>query len=367
PVWGRLADRFRLHRVLLMSGSACIAAGAISFPLTSSLALGTGLALLSGIGLAASSTVANLFIVEARPRREWDDRIGWLQTFFGGGQVLGLVLAGLLGQSAPDKGMLLAGAVAGIAIIPAALETRQDAGFLESRRPVLFRSVHRTEWPVGSPQHLYHHPDLLRLATVLRRVESPFGLFLAAWLVSFAGSTAIFSLYPVLMQQLYGVEPARSAAVYAVAAGLGLVLYAPSGKWSEKKGPQSMLRYGLALRIAAFTVLTVLTLLPVPSRGPFAMTFFPVIVLAWSLLSVSSTALVAVLTPQNEGQGMGVFNAVTALSGVIGAAAGGWAASLWGYEAVPVLGGAGAAAGMAIMLKLFPAGPVRKKSEEAEP
>jgi DHA1 family tetracycline resistance protein-like MFS transporter len=338
---------------LLISGLAGTAIGSIFFPLTSSFVLGTGLALLSGVGLAACSTVANLFIVEVRPREEWDNRIGWLQTFFGGGQVLGLVIAGLLGQSAPEKGMWLAGAIAAGAIIPAALETRRASGVMEQHRPVLSRALHRTEWPVGSPQHLYHHPDLMRLKTVLREAESSFGLFLIAWLVSFAGSAAIFSLYPVLMQQLYGVEPARSAAVYAAAAGLGLVLYAPSGKWSETRGPQTVFRYGLALRIAAFAALVLLTFIRAHSLGSLAMAVFPVIVLAWSLLSVSSTALVAALSPQNEGQGMGLFNAVTALSGVIGAAAGGWAAAAWGYRAVPVMGGVGAAAGMVIMIKLF--------------
>jgi hypothetical protein len=43
---------------------------------------------------------------------------------------------------------------------------------------------------------------------------------------------------------------------------------------------------------------------------------------------------------------MGIFNAVTAFSGVVGAVAGGWTASLRGYAAVPALGLAGVAAGL---------------------
>jgi predicted MFS family arabinose efflux permease len=73
-------------------------------------------------------------------------------------------------------------------------------------------------------------------------------------------------------------------------------------------------------------------------------------VLAWSLLSVSSTALVASLSPENEGEGMGIFNAVTALSGVIGAAVGGWAANLWGYAAIPIMGIIGVGAGLIMLL-----------------
>ena len=83
------------------------------------------------------------------------------------------------------------------------------------------------------------------------------------------------------------------------------------------------------------------------------MLIFLFIVLAWSLLSVSSTALVAALSTRSEGEAMGVFNAVTALSGVIGAALGGWLAEAWGYGAVPVMGIAGTASGLLLMLRLF--------------
>ncbi len=46
---------------------------------------------------------------------------------------------------------------------------------------------------------------------------------------------------------------------------------------------------------------------------------------------------------------MGVFNAVTAVAGVIGSLAGGWAASRWGYAAVPVAALCGVAAGLIAM------------------
>jgi hypothetical protein len=49
---------------------------------------------------------------------------------------------------------------------------------------------------------------------------------------------------------------------------------------------------------------------------------------------------------------MGIFNAVTAFSGVVGAVAGGWTASLRGYAAVPVVGLAGVAAGLIMMIFL---------------
>lgn len=350
PVWGGIADRFRLHRQLLIGGLLGTALGATVFPFTLSLVHRTGLALISGIGLASASTVANLFIVEVHPESEWDARIGWLQTFYGGGQVIGLALAGVIGQSEPEFGLWLAGGIGIAAIIPAAVGTRSKPGVLLQRRPVLSLPAHHAEWPAGSPQHLYHHLTLQGMRTFFAPFRTPFGLFLIAWLMSFSGSAAFFSFYPVLMQKVYGVLPGLSSTGYALAAGLGLILYAPAGKWSARRGPLPILRDALALRITAFLVLTVLAIAQLGGRGWLAMLFFLFVVLAWSLLSVSSTALVASLSPENEGEGMGIFNAVTSLSGVIGAILGGWAANLWGYVAIPIMGIIGVGAGFIVLI-----------------
>ncbi len=338
PIWGGLSDRFRLHRQLLTGGLIGTALGAALFPFTLALPSRIGLAVLLGIGLAAASTVANLFIVEVHPESEWDARIGWLQTFYGSGQVLGLVFAGAIGQSRPESGLWLAGGIGVLAIIPAMIGTRQMSGAPLRRRPVLSHPAHHAEWPAGSPQHLYHHLTSKALKTFFAPFSSSFGLFLFAWLLSFSGSAAFFSFYPVLMQKVYGLVPGLSSTGYALAAGLGLLLYAPAGRWSAGRGPLSMLRGALILRIAAFIALTLLAVVSFPERSWLAMLFFLIVVLAWSLLSVCSTALVAGLSPENEGEGMGIFNAVTALSGVIGAGLGGWAANLWGYAAIPVMG-----------------------------
>ena len=351
PLWGWLADRYRLHQGLLVGGLLGTAIGAIVFPLTLSLSYRIGLAFLSGIGLAAASTVANLFIVEVHPEPEWDSRIGWLQTFYGGGQVMGLVLAGMIGQTRPEKGLWLAGGITFAAVLPALLATgKQAEAVLVSPRPVLAHPAHHTEWPVGSPQHLYHRPSMQGLRTFFASFRKSFGLFLIAWLLSFSGGAAFFSFYPVLMQKVYGVLPGLSSTGYALAAGLGLILYSPAGIWSLRRGPLPILRDALVLRIVAFIWLTILAVVSFPGRGWLAMLSFLFVVLAWSLLSVSSTALVASLSPENEGEGMGIFNAVTALSGVIGAVLGGWAAHLWGYIAIPIMGIIGTGTGLVVLI-----------------
>lgn len=351
PLWGNLADRYRLHRWLLTLGLAVAAVGLAIFPFTSILTVWLGLAIFQGGGAAAASTVANLFVVEAHPRAEWDERIGWLQTFYAAGQVGGLLLAGALGQVDPRGGLLVAGGMAILAVLPGWWTTRTPLAPLRPK-PVPLHPPRHTEWPAVSPQRVFHHltPEAMRrLGPALR---SPFGLFLVVWLLSFGGSAALFSLYPVLMQEAYGISPAVSSIGFAVAAGLGLALYSPAGRWSEGFGPSRVLQLALGVRVLAFLGLFALGIAPSGALGWLALPGFAFVVLAWSLLSVSGTTLTARLSPVGEGIGMGVFNATTALASVVGAAAGGLVAGTMGYVEVSALAAAGNAVGLVLSLAI---------------
>lgn len=67
PIWGGLADRYRLHRWLLAGGLLLTAFGLGAFPTEAHPALWFVLALGQGIGAASAATVANLFVVEVHP------------------------------------------------------------------------------------------------------------------------------------------------------------------------------------------------------------------------------------------------------------------------------------------------------------
>jgi DHA1 family tetracycline resistance protein-like MFS transporter len=341
PVWGTLADHHRLHRSLLAGGLLTTALALAVFPFTTWPIVWLGLALLVGLGAAAAATVANLFVVEAHPQIEWDDRIGWLQTFYGGGQVGGLLLAGAFSQVHPRNGLLVAAGLTALAVVPGWFTTQTPAGPLIPK-PILLHPARHGEWAIGSPQRVFHH---LRWSA-LGQMGSPFGLFLLAWLLSFAGAAAMFSLYPVLMQQLYGVSPGLSSIGFGVAAGSALALYSPAGRWSGRYGPARVLELALGVRLLAFVGLLVLGVTHPGDRGWLALLVFLFVVLTWSLLSVSGTALTAQLSPANEGQAMGLFNATTAVAGVLGAVLGGWSAGRWGYVAALGLAVLGVACGL---------------------
>lgn len=333
PLWGALADRHRLHRWLLAGGLLVASLGLVAFPFTDAPAAWLGLALLASIGTASAATVANLFVVEVHPQAEWDERIGWLQTFYGGGQVGGLLLAAALSQADLRVGLLVAAGLTALAVLLGWLTTQTPAGPLP-HRPTLLHPARHGEWSLHSPQRLFHYVTRKSLRQLGATLRSPFGLFLAAWLLMFGGSAAVFSLYPVLMQQVFGMAPHLSSSVFALAAGLGLALYSPAGEWSDHLGAARVLETALGVRLLAFLSILALGLLPLGGQGWGALFAFIFVVLSWSLLSVSGTALTARLSPFGEGEGMGIFNAVNALAGVLGAALGGWAAGRWGYNAV---------------------------------
>ena len=113
-----------------------------------------------------------------------------------------------------------------------------------------------------------------------------------------------------------GSVPLSLRPSFAVSAGLGLFLYAPAGRWSSSGRPRVVLRIGMAVRTAAYALLWFLALSRGAQAGWPALGLFSIVVLAWSALSVASTALVAEMYARggNEGEGLGLFNAVTALA-----------------------------------------------------
>jgi MFS family permease len=169
------------------------------------------------------------------------------------------------------------------------------------------------------------------------------------------GSSAFFAFYPVLMQEVFGVAVWLSSSAFALAVGLRLLLYASAGHWSEAYGPARVLRAALGMRLLAFLTILSLGCVSVQSQSSLAvMMGVPLIVLPWSMLSVSSTALTAHLSPVGEGTGIGMLNATSAIAGMLGAMVGGWLAAHWGYHAVLGLAVAGLAGSLALAWRIRP-------------
>jgi DHA1 family tetracycline resistance protein-like MFS transporter len=348
PLWGRLAAYFRWPRWLLIGGFLVTALGLLAFAFTTTPIVWVALALFQGSGAARANTMANSFIVEARPQEQWEQRLGWLQTFYGGGQVAGLLLTGLLIQADVRTGLLVAAGLSATAVFLVIVVTQPSLP-LPTSGPTPISLPPHSEWTHGFTEFPARGRLRLALRPVWPAVRSPFGLFLGSWLISFIGTAAFFSLYPVLMQQVFATAPGVSCTVYAIAAGLGLILYPWAGQACKRYSATTVFAIGMSARLAAFLGLLCLGLMQLNTRSCLALVIFTVVVLAWSLLTVSGTALTARLSASSKttkAEAMGLFTAASAVAGVIGATLGGWVAGRWGYAAVLALSVCGLCIGL---------------------
>ncbi len=356
PLIGSLADQRHAYRAL---ATACAAVTAVSlwlFPLAGN-ALQVLLALGDGAGFAGAVTIANLLVVERHPRAEWNQRLGWLETALSVGQGGALFLSAWLSGLSPKDGLLI-GALVPAAAIPLALLLipRMPAGRAAPPEPAspgpghhLASIGHVGEWGPASPSRVHRTRvwSRERLTGVTGLLRGGLGWMLAAWLPAYAGSAIIFSLYPVLFRQAFGIATATSALAFAVIVFVSLPLFVLAGRASQRFGPAPVIAAAYIGRIILLTALAAFAAAGhVPAAAPLAA--FAGIMFAWSFLSVASPGLAGQLRPDAEGDAQGLLNACSGLAGLLGSVTGGVAADLWGYPAALAIGAGATAAGLAI-------------------
>jgi predicted MFS family arabinose efflux permease len=308
--------------------------------------------------------MASLFIVERYPAEQWDARTGWVQTSFSAGIMVGTLLAGGLHELIPRSALLVAAALAAPAVVLGVRMTPEvqhprpapELAAWQVRPSLVSRHADHPSAGLGLAA-LWPLPHLGRFeratgARVRRRLYSPFGLFQLAWLVSRAGTGALHALYPLILWQLFGIAPLFSSIALAAFMGLGLTLYAPAGRWSKRWGAIRVVQGGLVVRLLAMLVLAALGSLALWQPDWAALPAYLFVVLAWPVLSVSSTVLTMELSPAGRGEGMGLYHANLAISGLIGVPLGGWLAERASYNALLMLGAVGLAIGLLLILPL---------------
>ncbi len=336
PLFGSLADRTHRHILVYLSGYVLLAVGLGLFPATHVLGFWIGLAFLQGAGSAATNTVAAAFIVEFKPREEWDGRIGWLQTSYGAGQAVGLGLAAYL-QARPEFGLILSaglmlpGIILGRIGLPKANVQQKPAAITFARH------AHRTPHRLSSMLYYYHRPSLQGLKRFFASWRSLFGLYIVSWFCVMFGQLIVMNLYPLLMREAYGINAGRSSFYYAIAATVGIFAYAPSGNLGKKIGDAWVVMAGILMTLVSAVGMSVLAYTKPGAVAWLAPLCFSLIPIAWSPLIVGGTGLAGKLAPMEEGEAMGIFNATTAIASVLSAMAAGQLAHRFGFGVVPIV------------------------------
>jgi MFS transporter, DHA1 family, tetracycline resistance protein len=380
PVVGTVTDRYRAHRVVTITCAAVAAVSLWLFPAAGP-AWQLVLALADGAGFAGAVTVANLLIVERRPREEWNPRLGMLEAALSVGQGAALFLASWLATLSARDGLFLAAIVPAAAIPLAAILIPRMAGApvaggqaahaAGGSRPdggVPLMRHHRLafiglvgEWGPASPSRVHHlaHRRPFAGATAIR---GPFGWMLAAWIPAYAGTAVIFSLYPVLFRHAFGISASSSSLAFAVIVLVSLPLFPVAAAVSQRRGPAVAMAGALAARVVLLALLAALASAGrVPAVLPLAA--FAGIMFAWSFLSVASPGLTGQLLPGAEGDAQGMLNASSGIAGLLGSVLGGTVAAHLGYSAALALGAGATALGLVI----FATTTLRRRAAQASP
>ncbi len=334
-VWGSLNHRLRgnILLALALAGSA-LTFVALALPQAPLFLIATAL---FGFFSAASLTLGTLFVMSWHARPDWDEQIGVVQTWMGGGQTLGLIVVGLvlrpLSLTLLGAGVLIVAAAwaATLPAVPASATVPQAHPARHSAFPeaagmmhVFYLAFHRENW------------RLLRQSALVR--------FFVQWGIAMIGAAPIFAFYPLVMRARFDLAPSISAWGFAGATALGIVLYHLAGVWSGKLGTGTVLFTGYVIRGAALAIIAVA--IASHAAGFWGIVGFALVVLSWPLLSVAANARVAELAPADAaGSEVGAFYATTMLATVAGSLVGGTLVSAIGY--LPVIIASAALLGLA--------------------
>lgn len=323
PLFGTLAERFRLHRWLISLSALTTGASMLAFCFANQLIQWLVLSFLLGCSVAGAFTTGNLLIVSRHPPAECDERIGWMQTLVSAGTVLGLAAAGSVSHLPLEVGFRIAAitsvVAAGIALFSATPPPQVQA----SARSLSGR-------PGGGPGR-------------------PLLILLAGWFLANLGLFGFATFYPLVMNREFAADVDDAAYVLAAATVVSTLLFVRASSMTQRFGARRVLLGSLLFRLLLLIALAGLALTDqLPHRDWLALLCYFALTVTWPLLSVSSLVLVSQFA-SNKGQGLGLYDGITASGHLAGPVLCGQFAQHFGYDSVVLLSLLGVALGLTLL------------------
>ena len=336
PLMGAITDRTGWHRAFYLSGYLLLAIGLALFPFTKLVWFWMILAFIQGVGSGTSNTVAAMFIVEYRPKQEWDTRVGWLQTFYGIGQAAGLGLAAVM-QARPEIGLLVSAGMMAPGLVLGSRRLPPPEKHHKPGKAHFAHHLHRPPRSVFSMLHRYEGTIAGSAGCLLKEWRSAFGLYIAGWFLIMLSTWLIGALFPLLMKNAFGLSYSMSSLYYALGAVIGIFAYTPSGTLGKKIGEGRVVIIGTVMTLISVGGLSLLASVHSSVNSWLVPIVYILIPIAWSPLIVGGTAWTAQLATFEEGEALGSFNAATAVAAVIAAFAAGFVARELGYGMILII------------------------------
>jgi MFS family permease len=352
PLMGAITDRTGRHRTFYLSGYILLAIGLVMFPLVKVIWFWIALAFLQGVGSGTSNTVAAMFIVEYKPKSEWDARVGWLQTFYGIGQATGIGLAAYL-QARPEFGLLVSAGLMAPGILLGARGLPPPEKHHKPDTVTFSRGLHRPPRTVYSMLHRYEGTIVNNLKRLLQEWHSVFGIYIAGWFLVMLATWLIGALYPLLMKSVFNLSYSMSSIYYASGAVIGIFVYTPAGTLGKKIGNGWVVIIGTAMTFISIAALAVLSYINSGANQWLVPVMYFLIPIAWSPLIVGGTAWAAQLATFKEGEALGTFNATSAVAAVIAAFTAGLMAHKFGYSTILLIASSASLLGLLCFIPLM--------------
>lgn len=359
-LWGRVADRTRDRRSVVVAGLGGSAAILAVLPtLDSVTAVITANALLWFVS-AAAGPVMTLLVVADAPEREWPRLIASLNRFQGfgwaGGLVLGTVWLGALASEFASplaaRRWLFVVCTACIAVAAVAASRWVPSPSAELRRGERRRIAHlvththrnvRAATFAFTPNRLYWTVQNVRPTRLRRRFTVPLAAYLLAVAFFSTGFAAFWAPLPAYLSTA-GYAGDAMFGLYLATSLTAAVCYRGAGELSARFDVHLLQIGALGTRSWTFPVVALLGvtgLLSFVAAGGV----FVVLGVTWAVIAVTGTAVVARLAPRSaRGETLGVHAALVAASGGVGGLLGGWVAQ-FGYWLAFAMAGVLVAAG----------------------
>ena len=326
PIFGNFADRFRIHREMVLAGLVALVLASITMSfaeqeltyIVGALLFGTGggLIIVANLGMLAGSGLDDDVMAT---------RMGLLQMSLPFGQFTALgIMAALLAAGVELQTLfLLHAAVAALGFVVMWPLTRAPAERI-SRQLDLATSV-TTSAGSGSGKRI-------GFAAI---IFSGFGLFLFINFLSQFGEQIVESQYPNYLGDVFKIEPDTAALAMAVAVLISAPLYPVSGRWTAKKGPKVPFMVSMAVRTLTVAGLAFISIgLEDAGDGmqTLALLLFGLMIVVYPFFEVNTSLIAAKTSPIGPGGGQGFQGGATNLAGILGGFTAGWLADQAGYD-----------------------------------
>ena len=370
-VWGRLADRTRSPRRVLVGSLLAVAALLAAMPFLSSIPLVIILNALLWLAFAAAGPVLTLLVVADVPETAWAREIALLNTYQGYGWAVGLCLGiawsatvgALVSPRLTQQTLFgvnaLAAAVAAVLIArwmpsPSArrlewVDPARVARLIDSGR----RGVRGATF-LFTPNRLYWQSRAIHPRRLASRFSPTLAAYFLATLLCFTGFAAFFAPLPLFLRDT-GFSGEQVYALYLASSLASAVAYTGAGDLSSRYDLRRLQAGSLGARAVIMPLVAVVG--GVVSTGLFGSllvgALFATIGVTWAIIAVTSGAIVTRIAPQAvRGEALGLHAALVALAGGIGSIAGGALAQSLGFTVAFGVAGVGILTGAVLVVTL---------------